>query len=725
VKRILWISLLGLACTPATVSRSGSLAGANDIVMVDELSGNDFAEPIVDARLPTVGLQNAFEVVTSTETSELRVLRNFSKTSLGRTFVSAPNPLETLSIPVGDRITMLAVDEGVQQVLVDGRETTGRRVTGRYVYAARAGGRQISIVAVQSDERRQVIAPYVSVAPITALAAFMAGPLGEEKLKTSLPAETRLYFATEDGSNAVLWRLKIPTDLAALRKSGWPQAERLVELTGESVAALVVLPALKTRVLDGRPFCATESCLAFGTRADSGRLGRSVLFEPSSQRVAPLGFPGPVREIKVALGDPHIYAILNEEFCGSTACGGVVGVNTLQGVAGHFELLKDFSGQPMRPIRSGVALPQGLALTTFGQVRKANEFFINEISTLSLVRQQYELLGAFSSSDGQLSFFDGVAGIGIDYDGRKSTFGSAFFVQPGPLSDGGFGYFDLDGGYRAEVVKGLVTETDLFNDAGTVTFPVKNVTVAAIDAGAEVLLSADIADGYFDSQNLNITNQGVIQGLVGVPITSSGSSLAIPNGYERRVQIGDIVQFVSSRAVVCDEKTIQQVVGSTAFLSAAPTACGSDVTSYQVRAGLLKPYVVSGDVDGFLGRGAAGDTVEYTRLYQSRPDQYDGLRPALRVLLGTMLGRKGAYWAISLLGRSVPYRVNVDLNTCGFSVPGRVVFGVLPTNIQNAFRTIPAILTAVPSANAVVEMNLTSISAGVVSGLDNGVLCYR
>ncbi|MCA3011466.1 MAG: hypothetical protein INH41_03605, partial [Myxococcaceae bacterium] len=177
----LWPALLLSACQSMTGGNAGRVVGANDVVLVDRLSGLALDAPAMDVSRAL----NRYLFVTSTDTNELRVLDLAGESVCGasRCYVPGPNPLETLSIPVLDRPTSLVLDE---------RYEDGVRRKGALLYATRPGGPEVSIVGVAPDELREV--RRVSFpAPVTALAALMVD------LETS-----RLFVATFDGETATV-----------------------------------------------------------------------------------------------------------------------------------------------------------------------------------------------------------------------------------------------------------------------------------------------------------------------------------------------------------------------------------------------------------------------------------------------------------------------------------------------------------------------------------------
>ena len=82
-RRFLVVGLALMACTPQTGYSRGGLLGAHDLALTDR-----------------------YVFISSADTNDLKVLQLDVPNSPGqRTYVPAPNPLETLSIPVISRPT--------------------------------------------------------------------------------------------------------------------------------------------------------------------------------------------------------------------------------------------------------------------------------------------------------------------------------------------------------------------------------------------------------------------------------------------------------------------------------------------------------------------------------------------------------------------------------------------------------------------------------------------
>lgn len=319
-------------------------------------------------------------VVTSTDLNELRVLwvNPPDITTRSRRFVGGPNPIETLSVPVIDRPALLA-----QALGVDGE---GQRIFGKYVFVGSPGGKQVSIVHVDPND---VTVGLVEVGriPVPAPISAIAGGLGADGTPS-------LYVATYDGLQTLVLAYRLAPDAADFRQ---PSSQVVGSLSGSAVVAMLVLPPLAGRTLDGAPFCDTSSCLAVSTRRDVGRSGESLLLELSAAggapRTASLAFGAPVRflasHVKTStLGaGQRLFALRNEDVCGGLDCGGVVSVDTLTGVGGAFPSF----GSPF--VRTA-GLPQTIALG---------------LSTVTSSDAPVELAGVMTMGSGRMYFFDGLS----------------------------------------------------------------------------------------------------------------------------------------------------------------------------------------------------------------------------------------------------------------------------------------------------------------------------
>ena len=133
---VMGLAALAAACNAPNGSHRANLIGTHDLVLVGDPANGFLAETVQEGGVivGSNGIPSRFLFVTSTDLNQLHIFENYQTVAVGRSFVGAANPLETLAIPVLDRPAMLAVDEG--------RNKQGLRVTGAYVYAARPGGAQ-------------------------------------------------------------------------------------------------------------------------------------------------------------------------------------------------------------------------------------------------------------------------------------------------------------------------------------------------------------------------------------------------------------------------------------------------------------------------------------------------------------------------------------------------------------------------------------------------------
>lgn len=720
------VALVLAACSQTPVGNTAKLIGSQDLVLVDELGpdGNlAYLTELADGGVERSGTLNRFIFVTSVDTNELRVLRMYQPDRLNRSFVPAPNPIETLSIPVISRPSMLAVDEGLH--------ARGQRVTGSYVYAARPGSSVISIVGASPDELRVVTeSPIPTPGPVTAMAAWMGHGL------TTLPEKTDLYVATFDGSRGAVYRVPLLSSPAKLREaiaSATPvnpaiKAEVLFDVASEAVMALQVLPPLPGRTVDGQAFCDVRECLAVATRRAAGQEGRTLLVDPQSLRAVPLDFPGPVRDFATIPNGVRLFGILDEEKCGSTSCGGALAVDTLTAVgAAGFPRALDFSGQPMLPLATGDSLPTGIALAQNAVLRQTLETYDGGTRDFGLALQGYPVLGVVSSSNGEIAFFDGLAAAPIDYDARRTTITKGTLFVPGTLEDGGLSFTGSDGGFLGFQGAGVLSETiPIAEDGGSLTAPYRVATVANPDGGADAPYVLEVADGYFSSQSLVVIYEGQIPGLVNLPTTAAdGTTLPVPSGQASRAAVGDRAIFFVS-GVVCGEGRVTAVGPSELTVDAVPSSCdGRD--AFSIRAAGSQPYLVAADVDGYVGRAAQGETLVYTRRYAFMPLGFDGVRPALRLTIGESLPLvSGAYWSFVLDGGLVPYRVTFDATNCASPyLPAKVSIARVPTLTETGALTWPWEVAGIfPSGNSVFEQPLSTALAGKVTTGD-GFRCWR
>ncbi|MDP2270866.1 MAG: hypothetical protein Q8K32_09050 [Archangium sp.] len=733
-----------LACTSPSGVHNANLAGTHDLVLVGDPANGFLAETVQDGGVTvgSNGVPSRFLFVTSTDLHQLHILENFQTTAGGRSFVEAANPLETLSIPVLDRPSMLAADEG--------RNKQGLRVTGGYVYAARPGGAEVSVVSVAQKRQvggavagSQVTRPMAAPAPVTAIGAFMVLDPADAPLETRLPTTTRLFTATWDGANASIFSASLPTNPDALNLMQSLPWERELLVGPTPVAAMVVVAPRIGRSLDGAPFCATSVCLAVATRESSGLGGQSYLLDPDSGASATLSFSGPVRKLVVSGDGSRVYGVLEEQACGSPACGGIVAVDivtatrsTTPPYRASFPASLDALGLPWRPLRAGDGLITGLTVASGGAIMQAGTNPNDGGLDLSF-RQQYNELGAFSSSTGLITFFSGFAGSVIDYDPRRSLMSAASARIPGQLPDGGESLIGEDGGAIGSSTALAVN----FRDVGGATYRVSDAPLENADGGTEQW-TFDISDGYLETQAVAFVFKGQIPGLVSLPTTAADGVRLNTGGLEARAAVGDIVRFETGTDnlgyLECGRSTIAAIGAGFIEAAEAPATCASRVR-FSVRADGAKPLVVVADLEGYLGRWAPGETLTYNRPYVLLPAEVTSSRTALTVNIPQSVPRnEGASTTFQVNGYIAPYQSSIDTLTigCYAQLPGQVVLGNMvmdqvPTRVSGGAISLRwTVMAAVPSGNGIVEIPLEAV--GAISGprlgalsTTQGAFCWR
>jgi hypothetical protein len=761
------VALLVLGCTSGGGSTFAGLIGLNDLVLVDDLPTNGAVAsepPIPDGgtspQTPdpvAQGVPNRYLFLTSTDTNELKILNLYKPGYLGRAFELAPNPLETLAISVLSRPSVLACDEGLS--------ADGRRVTGPFVYATRRGGAQLSVVDATSSGFIQVTsAPLATPAPVTAIVGWMGDHL------TAIPATTDVYYATWDGQLASLYVLTLPTDRARRGEVKAARPRHLIDFGPEAVVAMQVLPALASRTLDGIPFCAgPAACLAIATRANRGAGGRTLLLELDTLRAAPMAFPAPVREFSTSGAAVRLYGILDEEGCTDLVCGGVIGVDTTAGTSPQgFPVYRDFSGRSMAPLLFSGGLPRGMTMASW-----ADRFPLPNTSPLSLVQaletvdsgvpslrsalQGYLEVGLVSVSNGLIYPVDTSNGVGVDFDGNRTALGGGFLRIPRPDDDGGLTFIREDGGLNFEEVPASIDADAIpITPDGLATEPYRGYRVRP-DGGSrasDAPSSITLADGYLLSQNITVVREGELSGLILVPSPSTDQDrVNFSIGLESRVLIGDRVDFglrgVADGGVItsfCGSAAVVGVDPGSVRVAEAPPGCTTATRNFAtISAGPApQPLVVTGSVEGHMGRVADGQTLTYTRRFRARPARWnepllgaDGgvigatpPRPAFSMTMGTMPPERGAFWAFSINGNLTLYRISFDANSVGCPpyLPGRLKVAPAPKYVNDVSTSFPwTLLTLYPASNGVVFsplLSLYDVTFGSVTASD-GAICYR
>jgi hypothetical protein len=635
------------ACQQQGTVTSSAFVGANDLALVDRL---------VDGALVGEGNESVdrYLFVTSTNTNELKVLDLDSPTAspVLRRALTGPNPLETLSIPVLDRPTSLSLDA---------RYEAGARRKGALLYATRQGGAEFSIVGVEPSELRE-LRRVPTPAPITALTNLMANA------QTS-----RVWVATFDGVDAAVLELSLPASAPALRARTTASLvaglTTRLRISGASVSAMIAVPGLAGRAVNGRPFCASpdKPCLVVATRRLAGADGTTSLIDPETLEAVPLDFPGPVRGLAISdraventdgtSPGAVVFGVLDEEACGSSRCGGVAAVDTRRTRPGAsaFAPLRVGDLEP-RPIRWNDGLVRSVSIVGGGRVK--NVTVEGGVATLGL-------LGVLTMSNGEIVFFDGLTLSLVDQDPATSVIGrGAYSVEGAPWLEG------------PKIVSGT---------------------------GADAELAATVVDGRLRSQTITVTWRGLLTAPSGLPLPGDVASAFPAPGLA--AQPGDMLTFLGGSS--CPEGTVTGV--SAGAVQFSPGLAGCRPTAVVVRAGPAAPYVISGALEGLIGRARSGETFRAGGLVIPFGTAADTQPPAT-----------GVSWRFEVVSGLSPMVSTIGRHgeeacpTTPLQLPGAVVYEPVRHRVFLSF----------PSTNLVAEFDPTRANRGGI-GPNEGVGCYR
>jgi hypothetical protein len=609
----------------------------------------------------------------------------------------------------------------------EARNAIGQRATGQYVFAARPGGAEVSVVSLAF--RRQLGGrPLAAPAPVLAIGASL-------NVTADLkPGVSTLYVATWDGQSSGIFAVDLDADPAvvdAAIRDATLKFRRVTTIDGVSLSAMLVVAPLATRTLDNVAFCNLTPCLALASRLSlNGSGGDAWLFEPATGRSAKLAFGAPVRKFATGVTTTRLYAVQDEVACGSAACGGISAVDLLVGTsADGFARAKDVTGRPFGPLRIDEGLIAGLAIAQGAIIPRIIEIKDDAgASDINAVGQQYDELGAFSSSDGVITWFSGVAGSIIDYDGRRSQVTSAVLRAPGLLSDGGYALNSEDGGAIGAFLTASV-------DAPTVLSETWRKSTVTITGDLGSTWNIDVSDGYLLTQELLVINQGLVPGLVG--LTPDGGTHLVTSGYEARAQLDDFVVLQTGTDpdfVECGRARVTAIATNSLDFDAVPPGC-SAATRASIRANSAKPWLVIGGLDGYLGRANPGEQFTYSKPLIIIPAEVVADRTALTINLPTkgLLG-EGAYITFGLQSYTTPLRAQIDtvnVSKCSSALPSQLVFGNMvmaqPPRSADGQKVTFAwrAFAVVPSSNSVSEIPLEIASAGALNTASHGVTCWR
>lgn len=706
---------LSSACTEEVeFAQSAGLAGTYDVALV--------SYPPEEGE--TAGEQRLF--VTSTDNNELRVL-SLAVEPAERQFVRAPNPLQPLSIPVLPRPQALMRD-----VRYDGN---GAEQSGRLVFARSSGTTQISVVdadlAVLKEVRRldtRQMTGDAAVGPVTAFAA--RAPEQDD-------GRTTLYFATQETTGARLWRAELPArgDLAS------EQAVTAVPLPGVelppsvAVNSLIVLPPVGT---DQREAVAVATRGAAGTvyRVILGTAGTATELQElnfGGAQVLQLATHGRVRYDEVRQTAPgtrvtepqlveagsRIFGILDPSSCAVVLpCTGVLAVDV-----DSRRVAKDASGRDamgnrlydMLPINTGAGLPTGLSLATDRNLSVAggeSRDRLDPDATVTTQRQRgltLPVLGIVPLSNGTILFFDAVRLMHLNVD--------AVWAE----------------NQRQNTATASVS---LINALGTSSDATRDITInqTADDNGVQ----PDVTFGVTRDQTYVLTYQGLLPDMASVARRDGAFQVpAAPRpGKGQVVQPGDLIILLEERtggrtcATAVPVLSVQAPADGGTLATLVPSgALPADCAGYgffQVRAAGPRPLVLSSGSEDYIVRLGSGESHEIRGPYFFHPPGYQGQTDGVALRLSIARQNlddptrgllRGERYVITTDAHFFPYLISVlqaeDLTF--FRLPGRVV--------QATVGGKDYAYIAYPSANGVLEMDLTGITAGIANS--NGLSTFR
>jgi hypothetical protein len=694
-KRLLLLALIAVGCQQAALAPPAKLLGISDMVRVGQ-----------------------YLIVPSTERDELRVLNMVTSQQDVRMYVGAPNPLEPLSIPVLQRPTYLAVDtQYVNYTLLTSTTPVtipgGAEKTGPYVYASSPGSSEISVVNVgigvpspdggstgpDGVEQLVEIKRILTSEPVTAMAA--------STMDQPLDGGHTLFYATFDGTTATMWSLDMLEEPQTLLMTTTSDLENTTTALfslpmGESIVSLLALP---------------NDRLALATRVANGTGGRSFIYDINTNAIAvTLNFPTPVRKLVTQAGTDlslgtglpiqnppgtgpilppgqRIFGILDEESCGSFACGGIIAVDATTG-----NVLDDLPGldavdagqalRQMLPMRFGNSMVLGLTLQPGGAMVIPPVAAPTGLATESAL----SVLGVATLSNGGIVFFN--AGDLFIYDAEDNV--SPVSIGPAPTGQTITDFFGND----------VVTDFGPMIDGGL-----------ALDGGGLVL-----TDGKARDENITIIYEGVLPGLVQLP---NMGNFVPGNGNEVNVLPGDIIACRNSDGGVVDAMDNLTFIGGTVIstgdggvLFQPNGVC--DSLPLDVRAGPVAPFVVQGDTSGYMGRAPPGGRLEFGGTFTRHPANYPAIVGDPQMLLpfnALITGLQPEYrWTISIDDNYNPTLSTMDPAAANCGLPVNLLGQVVVNpDLQHIF-------FAVSSANGIVDLNSASAQRGAIEA---NMSCWR
>ena len=691
------------ACTEEEEFRqTAGLAGTYDVALVSYPKEGDEAGPDL-------------LFITSSDNNELRGL-SLEEREEERRFIRAPNPLQPLSIPVLPRPQALTRDVRY--------DASGNEQTGRLVFARSSGSTQISVVSAQRDVLREVrrlettrLTKGASVGPVTAFAARAPEQEG---------GQTTLFFTTQETTGARLWSATLPARTSMEQEAGLKEEERtaveavLVPVlpSGVAVNALLVLP-------EPEGVASHPGMLAVATRGAAGTVYRVDLAsttEPppvlnfGGAQVLQLATHGKVdyevvrqispdtrrTETEVVEAGRYIYGILDPSNCGVPAqCTGVLAVDTRTN-----QVAKDASGRDalgniarvndMLPISAGSGLPTGLSVATRKNLsvqpgEPADRFNPDPAAPNRVRGLTLPVLGIVPLSNGAILFFDALNMLHLNVDAVWAT---------------------------GQTPNTATSSVALTNAQG----------VTLSQTGREYVTFSGTF-GVSRDQTYVLTYQGLLPGMTSVQ-RQADDSFQVPYvprpGKGPVPQPGDTITLLSAATggqpcatdvlVLSVQAPVAPATQATLVPSGdLPAGCG-DFRYFQVRAGGPKPMVLSSVGEDYLARLGAGDEFSSTGPYFFHPPGYagetEGTLARIRVVGGANLANeltRGDRYVVTTDAHFYPYLISVELT-------GDLVFFRLPGSVVQA--TVDGVdyaYIAYPSANGVLQVEMTNLTAGVAN----------
>jgi hypothetical protein len=650
-------------CTQTPVPLRAEIHGANDLALV-----------------------GSFLFVTATDDNELRVI-DLAPTA--QDFVRAPNPLHALSIPVVDRPVALARD-----VVWDA--DAGVSSGGSYVYALSASSPQLSIIDADSADADSLKA----LATWSAATGKMLTTAAARRDSTGGPST--LFVATFDGFDAEILSQSVPSPEQLSAVPVLSPSTAILQLPCASITSLLVLPK-NGLAWSARPApCRDSSTPAPPPRAE-------IIDQNGTS--TPLKFPDGIAVRKLVTHDQfadaseathgaaeRIFGVLDERSCGGgAACRGIFavvgpGANPLPvgpdcgGAVG--EPACDFSGARMLPIANGRSLIMDAAIISGASPA---------LPSSATQAPPTSLIGVFTTSDGQMVFFDAQRLRHFDVNPQVPTLLS----------------------FTVRAPDGLLLTAE----------------------SGPILETVELADGAARSEIISFTFLGDLPGFSNIAAPQTPATQIPPGAIDPAgvVEVGDraYAEGTQEGGAGCagSPTALVTAIGPPSISIDAPLGGPACIISIRPPDDTATPWVVAGSSSGYLGRIAAStdatdvrqlpaDVARRRALYFNRPIGFVDTTPVTTPYL------KLAFLTPSSLPADPSARrgFRVALVTDGGYHRGETLVdpndaaarGVLPPDVAGAIAFRPGteqLFVAYPSPDAVLRFELGSVPAGAVARL--------